>query len=133
MKPVIAYIATAVTFFALDFIWLSTMANGFYRDRLGGLLMDKPNLTVAGLFYLVYVGGIVYFAVLPAVAGGGWTLALVSGLILGLVAYGTYDFTNLSTINNWSWQVTVVDLAWGMALTAVAAVVGTLVTARLAA
>lgn len=132
MKLIVAYAATAIAFFALDFFWLSTMANGFYRDRLGTLLLDKPNLLVAGLFYLVYVGGIVYFAVLPAVAGGGWASALVSGLILGLVAYGTYDFTNLSTIDGWNWQVTAVDLVWGMSLTAFASVAGTLITLRLA-
>ena len=124
----VAYATTAVAFFALDFVWLSTISLSFYRPRLGGLLLDQPNLLIAGLFYLFYVGGVVYFAVAPALAGGGWSKALIAGLMLGFVAYGTYDLTNLSTLRGWSWSVTLVDLAWGTALTSVAAVSGFLVT-----
>lgn len=124
----VAYAATAVAFFALDFVWLSTVSSSFYRPRLGALLLDQPNLLIAGLFYLFYVGGIVYFAVAPALAGGGWSKALIAGLVLGFVAYGTYDLTNLSTLRGWSWSVTLVDLVWGTALTSVAAVSGFFLT-----
>lgn len=127
----IAYVTTAVAFFALDFVWLSTVSSSFYRPRLGALLLDKPNLLIAGLFYLFYVGGIVYFAVAPAIAGGGWSKALIAGLVLGFVAYGTYDLTNLSTLRGWSWSVTLVDLAWGTALTSFAAVSGFFITQHL--
>ncbi|MNV85631.1 hypothetical protein D3C71_1796000 [compost metagenome] len=124
----VAYAATAAVFFAIDFVWLSTVSAGFYRPRLGTLLLEQPNLLIAGLFYLFYVGGIVYFAVAPALAGGGWSKALIAGLVLGFVAYGTYDLTNLSTLRGWSWSVTFVDLAWGTALTGVAAVLGFFIT-----
>ncbi len=124
----VAYATTAMAFFAIDFVWLSTASAGFYRPRLGTLLLEQPNLIIAGLFYLFYVGGIVYFAVSPALAEGGWSKALVAGLVLGFVAYGTYDLTNLSTLRNWPWSVTLVDLAWGTALTGLAAVCGFFVT-----
>lgn len=124
----VAYAATAAVFFAIDFVWLSTVSAGFYRPRLGTLLLEQPNLLIAGLFYLFYVGGIVYFAVAPALAGGGWSKALIAGLVLGFVAYGTYDLTNLSTLRGWSWSVTFVDLAWGTALTGVAGVLGFFIT-----
>lgn len=124
----VAYAATAIVFFAIDFVWLSTVSAGFYRPRLGALLLDQPNLIIAGLFYLFYVAGIVYFAVAPALAGGGWSKALIAGLVLGFVAYGTYDLTNLSTLRDWPWSVTLVDLAWGTALTGGAAVSGFLIT-----
>lgn len=117
----IAYVATAIVFFGADFIWLSRMTSAFYRPRMGSLLLDQPNLGAAGLFYLVYVAGVVHLAVVPAVNSGSWTTALVSGAILGLVAYGTYDMTNLATIKNWSLSLSVVDMAWGTVLTAIAA------------
>jgi uncharacterized membrane protein len=117
-----------LVFFAVDFVWLTKLSTGIYRPRLGELLLDQPNLLIAGLFYLFYVGGIVYLAVAPALADGGWSKALVAGLVLGFVAYGTYDLTNLSTLRGWPWSVTLIDLAWGTALTGVAAVSGFFIT-----
>ncbi|HWW48455.1 MAG TPA: DUF2177 family protein [Xanthobacteraceae bacterium] len=124
-----AYTATAVVFFGLDFVWLSTLSTSFYRSRIGVLLLDQPNFGVAGIFYLVYVAGIVHFAVMPAVNGASWTAALVNGALLGLVAYGTYDMTNLATLKNWSVSVSVVDMMWGIILTATAATCAYLFTA----
>lgn len=120
------YIGSAIVFFGLDFIWLSTVATSFYKDRLGDLMMPQPNMTAAGIFYLVYIGGIVHFAVMPALQSGSWATALFNGALLGLVAYGTYDMTNLATLRGWPISVSLVDMAWGTTLTAVAAVAGTL-------
>ncbi len=128
VSHLVAYATTAVVFFAVDFVWLSKVSTSFYRTRLGDVLLDQPNLLIAGLFYLFYVGGIVYFAVAPALADGGWSKALIAGLILGFVAYGTYDLTNLSTLRGWSWSVSMVDLAWGTVLTGTAAVSGYFLT-----
>ena len=121
---VIAYAASAVAFFALDFIWLSLAVPRIYKPLLGTMLRDSPNLPVAAAFYLVYVIGIVVFAVLPAASAGSWLMALGLGALLGLVAYGTYDFTNLSTMKDWPVMVSLVDLAWGVSVSAVAALVG---------
>jgi uncharacterized membrane protein len=121
---VIAYIGSAVVFFALDFIWLSLAVPRLYKPLLGSLLRDSPNLPVAAAFYLVYVVGLVVFAVLPANASGSWLAAVGLGALLGLVAYGTYDFTNLSTIRDWPLMVSLVDLAWGVSVSAVAAAGG---------
>jgi uncharacterized membrane protein len=55
--------------------------------------VSQPNLGVAGVFYAVYVGGIVLFAVRPALQGQSWRNALLLGIALGVVAYGTYEFT----------------------------------------
>lgn len=124
----VAYLATAVVFFGVDFIWLSTMTASFYRSRMGELLVDQPNFVAAGLFYFVYVAGVVYLAVVPAVSGGSFVTALVSGAVLGLVAYGTYDMTNLATLKNWSLSLSVVDMAWGTFLTSLAATCGYFIT-----
>ncbi len=119
----IAYAATAVVFLAVDYIWLSR-AMGFYRNSLGDLLAKKPNLPAAAAFYLIYVVGIVVFAVMPAARNGGWVSALSLGGLLGLVAYATYDLTNLATFSRWPVVVTVVDLVWGTSVTALAALAG---------
>ncbi len=124
-RYLVAYIVTAIVFLGLDALWLSRVALGMYRRELGSLLLDKPNLVIAGVFYLLFVAGIVILAIAPALNNGGtWVNALLMGAVLGLVAYGTYDITNLSTLKNWSVTVTMADIAWGTALTAVSATIG---------
>ncbi|KQQ58178.1 MULTISPECIES: DUF2177 family protein [Rhizobium/Agrobacterium group] len=124
MEYLVAYIGTAIVFFGLDFIWLSKLAVNFYKREIGPLMLPKPNFAAAGIFYLFYIAGIVYFAVIPALDGGTWQSALLSGAILGFIAYGTYDMTNLSTLKGWSIKVCVADILWGTVLTGVAAVGG---------
>jgi uncharacterized membrane protein len=124
MAYVVAYIATAIVFLGLDALWLSKVALGMYRQELGSLLLEKPNLPIAAGFYLLYVVGIVVLAIVPALTDGGWVKALLLGAVLGLVAYGTYDITNLSTLKGWSTRLALIDIAWGTALSAVSAAIG---------
>lgn len=125
MKPyAIAFIFTAVVFLALDFVWLGYVAKDFYRSQIGPLMLDKPMLGVAIAFYLLYVVGIVIFAVAPALAADSWFRALGAGALLGLIAYSTYDLTNLATLRGWSVKVSIVDIAWGTVVTSVAATAG---------
>ena len=124
----IAYATTALIFFAMDFAWLSVAGNLIYKPRLGSLLLDKPNLPLAAAFYLLYVVGIVIFAVMPALTQGSWMRALWGGALLGLVAYGTYDLTNLSTLAGWSTTVSVFDMSWGVVVTGLAATAGYFIT-----
>ena len=121
---VIAYIGSAIAMLALDAIWLTTMVPRLYKPALGDLLADPPNLPVAAVFYLLYVVGIVFFAVQPAVEHRSWLAALGAGALLGLVAYGTYDFTNLATLRNWPLALSLVDVAWGAVVTSLAALAG---------
>ncbi|MBP1849072.1 DUF2177 family protein [Rhizobium halophytocola] len=132
MTYVIAYIATAIVFFGLDFIWLSKSI-GFYRSHIGDLLLDQPNFVAAGLFYVFYIAGIVYLAVVPNLQNGSWSSALLAGAVLGFLAYGTYDMTNLSTLKGWSVTIVIADLIWGTFLTGVAATAGYLITSRFVA
>jgi uncharacterized membrane protein len=127
-RYVIAYLATAGVFFALDFLWLGVLMKSFYNDRLAHLMAEQVSVAPAALFYLAYVAGIVIFCVAPALESGSWRTALVFGALFGFFAYGTYDMTNLATLRGWPLSVSLVDLAWGTALTAASAVAGTLVT-----
>ena len=124
MQYVVAYAASAVVFLGLDLVWLGLIARSFYARQLGDLLRDSPSLAVAALFYAFYVGGIVLFAISPALQSQSWRTALVLGLLLGLLAYGTYDMTNLATVRGWPIAMSVVDLTWGSCLTAIAAAAG---------
>jgi uncharacterized membrane protein len=127
----VAYVATLVVLVVCDFAWLSTMGASIYRPRLGALLLDRPVLWAAALFYLVYALGVVVFAVAPGLRADSWTKALGAGAMFGFFAYATYDLTNLATVRGWSGLVTVLDIGWGTCLTALAAAAGTLVARRL--
>ena len=124
----IAYVSTAVVFLALDAVWLGTMADRLYRPAIGHLMSDRFFLAPAVLFYLLYVAGVVVFAVMPALASGRWTTALGLGALLGLLAYATYDLTNQATLKDWSWTVTIADLCWGTFVTAVSAAAAARIT-----
>ncbi|MBX3481312.1 MAG: DUF2177 family protein [Caulobacter sp.] len=119
-----AYIASGLVFIALDFLWLSVIAQKLYQREIGGLLLAKPNMVAAVAFYLLYLAGVVYFAIRPGLAAGSWTTALVSGAMFGLVAYATYDLTNMATLQGFSWTVVAADLAWGAFVTAAIATAG---------
>jgi uncharacterized membrane protein len=123
MQYLLAYVATAIVFFGLDLLWLGMIAKSFYREQLGDLLSDRPDLAVSGLFYVVYVGGIVLFVIQPALQSQSWATALILGILLGMMAYGTYDMTNLATLRGWPVAMSVVDLAWGSMLTGLSATV----------
>lgn len=121
MTYLFAYVASAVVFLGLDYIWLSRVARDFYASSLGSMMRETPDFMAAGIFYLFYIAGIVFFAAMPAES---WKGALLRGALLGLLAYGTYDMTNLATLKGWPWRMAAVDMAWGTALTALAALGG---------
>lgn len=127
----IAYLATGIVFLVLDAIWLSFAANKLYRPLMGEMLMDGFRLLPAALFYLIYIAGVVFFAVSPALSGNKWTVAMGYGALLGLFAYATYDLTNLATLRGWPVIVTIADMSWGTIVTAAAATAGFLITRAL--
>ena len=123
-----AYGFTAAIFLVIDLIWLSQIAKKFYSERLGDLLLDKPNMGAAAGFYAIYVVGIIIFSVAPALHAGSPTTALTYGALFGFFAYATYDMTNYATLRNWPLEVSLVDTAWGACLTGVSALLGYLLT-----
>jgi uncharacterized membrane protein len=119
-----AFFAGLIVFCICDFIWIGIVAREFYASGLGALLRSEPIWLPALLFYPLYVGGLLLFCVTPALAAGSWRKALRLGALLGLVAYATYDLSNLSTLEGWPVTVTVVDIVWGVLVSAVAALAG---------
>lgn len=124
MSYLVAYVAAALVFVGLDFVWLSLSGPTLYKPILGPILADKLNGAAAVAFYLVYIAGIVFLAIRPAFETGAWRTAAVNGLVLGIVAYATYDLTNQATLKLWATKLTLIDMAWGGGLTAVAATAG---------
>ena len=131
MQYLAAYVAACLVFFALDMIWLAGVAKNFYFTALAGLVRERADIAVAGVFYLGYVAGVVFFAVAPALNGGGLSRAILNGALLGLLAYGTYDLTNLATLKGFPVKVAIVDMTWGVFLTTTTAVAGYLAATRL--
>lgn len=104
---------TLVIFLAIDAVWLLLIAKTLYSRYLGYLMAKNPNLLAAFIFYCIFVAGLLYFVINPALLTGRWQDAMVSGLFFGLVTYATYDLTNLATIRDWPLFITGVDLMWG--------------------
>ena len=113
-----AYFGTLVVLMGLDGLWILVVAKKFYASKMGFLFTQPVNLVPIAFFYPLYALGILFLAVMPAVSSTSWLEALWRGALLGLVAYGAYDLTNQSTIALWPTTMTVVDMLWGMTLTA---------------
>lgn len=110
------YVCAFFGFLAIDIVWLAVVARGFYRRQVGFLLSDQPNWWAAIAFYLLFVAGLLVFAVVPGIQAGSLRRTLLLAGFFGLVTYATYDLTNLATVKNWPWVVTLVDMVWGVLL-----------------
>ena len=110
------YAIALPVFFAIDMIWIGVVAKGFYAKQIGHLLKPEVNWLAAIIFYLLFILGLVFFVIMPAIEKGSWTYALAFGALFGLICYATYDLTNLAVAKDWPLMVTIVDLAWGAVL-----------------
>lgn len=117
MKIFWLYLIATFIFFATDMVWLGFIARNLYREKLGFILSDKVNWAAAVVFYLIYIGGILFFAINPALQTQNWQTALLNGVVLGMLCYATYDLTNMATIANWPLSIVVIDIVWGVVLT----------------
>ena len=118
------YFVTLAAFLAIDAVWLGLVARTFYRKYLDWLMATHPNWVAALAFYLLFVVGVMVFVVVPGVEDGSLRMTLLKGALFGLIAYGTYDLTNLATVKNWPLTITAVDMVWGTALSVVVSYIG---------
>jgi uncharacterized membrane protein len=107
----------AVIMIAIDMVWLTWLGRGFYMQEIGGLLLDTPNLPAALAFYVLYSVGVVVIIIAPALETQSAVRALIYGVIFGLVAYGTYDLTNLAVMKGFTTKIALIDMAWGGLIT----------------
>ena len=113
------YFFTLIAFFAIDMVWLGVVARTFYRKYLDFLMAPSPNWIAAIIFYLLFIMGILVFVVLPGLEDNSLKTTLLRAALFGLITYATYDLTNLATVKDWSMLITIVDVAWGTALSMV--------------
>lgn len=124
---IISFLVATIVMGLLDFVWLAYISKKLYSNELGDLILKKPKMIAALLFYVIYLIGVVVFVVDPALISGSALSALAYGALFGLVAYSTYDLTNLATLKGFKTKIVIIDLIWGSFLTATTSVVTYLV------
>lgn len=117
------YFTALPVFFAIDMLWLGLIAKNFYAKHIGFLMKTNINWLSAIIFYLLFILGVTIFVITPALEKHSWTHALLFGALFGLITYATYDLTNLATIKDWPLIVTIIDLIWGTAVSALVCVI----------
>ena len=127
MKILVLYLATVVVFFVIDAIGLRTIVKPVFDRNISALYADPFRVVPALIFYLGYVAGMLYFVSASALRNGDPVAALIGGALLGLLAYGTYEFTNYATLRDWTAEQVAVDTLWGAALTGVSAWAGVMI------
>jgi uncharacterized membrane protein len=124
MRYLATCFAMALVMIALDVMWIGFIAKQLYQSGIGHLMADKPNLLAAAAFYLVFCGGLLWFAIIPSVLKPGMSSSILSAAIFGFCAYATYDLSNLSTLKAWPLSVALIDMAWGTFASVVAVAIG---------
>lgn len=118
------FLVTFAAFIVIDLVWLVFIAKNLYQKYLGYLMSPTVNWPAALLFYVLFIIGIVFFVVNPALEKGDIRYALMAGALFGLVTYATYDLTNLATLKDWPVTITIIDLIWGTTLSALTSALG---------
>lgn len=128
MEIIKTYFIALFVFFTIDIIWLVFVAKNFYRKELGFIMSPKPNWFAAIIFYLIFIMGVVFFVINPAIIKDSWSYALLVGMFFGFITYSTYDLTNLATLKDWPLKITLIDMIWGTSLGGMVSVITFFIT-----
>jgi uncharacterized membrane protein len=109
------YIVSVPIFFAIDMVWLGVVAQKLYQSQLGYLL-GPVQWPVAIAFYLLFLVGLLIFAIAPAVIAKSMMHAVIYGALFGFFTYATYDLTNWATVRDWPALISIIDMIWGTVL-----------------
>ena len=129
MTLIVLYVVTLIVFLGADFVGLSYLIKPTFQQQIGGIMAESPRMGPAVILYAFYVGVLLWFVSWPALETGRSLLWVFgSGVLIGAMAYGTYEFTNLATLRDWTWRMVATDFIWGSVLTGVSATVGVAVS-----
>jgi uncharacterized membrane protein len=128
---ILLWIVAAVLFLAIDMVWLLWLGRSIYVTEIGDILRQPPNFAAAGAFYVLYITGLMIMVIWPAFQAQSVSQALIYGALLGLIAYGTYDLTNLAVMKGFTTRIAIIDMAWGTVLTGAVSALTVLVGTRL--
>ena len=117
------YLVAFLVFLLIEGIWLVLIAKDFYKKEIGFIMSESPKILPTIVFSVLFVLGLVFFVINPALAKDSWKYALLVGLIFGLISYSIYDLTALATLKDWPLKVTIVDLIWGSSMSAIVSTV----------
>lgn len=112
------YLIAFPIFFFVDMVWLLLVSRSLYQQQIGFLMRMDVKWVPAVIFYALFISGLVLFVITPALEKHSSTDALLHGALFGLISYATYDLTNLATLKHWPLKVSLIDLTWGTALSA---------------
>lgn len=121
----VLYLATAAVMLPLDLLFLGFVAKPFFTAQVGDML-GQVRMAPAVIFYLLYICGIIIFVTSPT--NTTWQSALLFGALFGLFCYATFELTSMALLKHWTWPVVIVDITWGVTVTAAAATLGLLLT-----
>ena len=127
----IAFGIAAVVFGALDAMWLSWAGPNLYRPVIGEIMADDFNMAAAGVFYVLYLVGMMWFGVKPGLESGDWTKALLNGALLGALCYATFDLTSQAVFKVWATKISIMDICWGAFATGTTSAVATWATLKI--
>jgi len=130
-RILLTYAVSVPVFFCIDMIWLGVIAKGFYRNSLEPLLTPNVNWIAAIIFYLLFLVGVLIFALLPGMAKRSLVYTIEMAALFGFISYATYDLTNLSTLRDWPLMLSIVDMIWGSFLSASTATMTYLIMSRI--
>lgn len=128
---IILWIAAAILFLAIDMVWLLWLGRSIYVTEIGDILRQQPNMAAAGAFYALYITGLMIMVIWPAVQAGSIVQGMLYGALLGLIAYGTYDLTNLAVMKGFTTKIALIDMVWGTFLTSSVSTFAVLIGTRL--
>jgi uncharacterized membrane protein len=112
------YLSFLISLVIVDMVWLLVIAKNLYRDSMGDLMADEPNLAAGLAFYVLYAIGVCIFVIMPALTKQSWFDAVLYGALFGFFCYMTYDLTNLAVVRNFPTLLAFIDIAWGSFVTA---------------
>ena len=118
------YLAMTVAFLAVDLLWLGFVARPIYQKYLGHLMRENTSWVAAIVFYLLFLVGILIFAVLPAYEKASWFQLLIHGALFGFFTYMTFELTAFAVLKDWRLPIVFIDIVWGIILTTVVSAVG---------
>lgn len=130
MRWIIAYVTAGVTFGILDAVWLNWAGPNLYAPVIGEIMAEEINIGAAAAFYLLYLAGMVWFAIKPALESGLVKAATVNGALLGALCYATFDLTSQAVFNVWATHISLMDIAWGAFATATTSTIAAMVALR---
>lgn len=130
MQNLKVYVIAALVFFLVDILWLGFISKKLYQKYLGGFMAPKTNWPAAIIFYLIFIAGLVFFAINPALAKGSLKYAFLIGAFFGFITYSTYDLTNLATLKDWPLNISIIDIIWGTILNSATTAITFLVANR---